>query len=139
MARHKFDPPKHLCVTDVTFSGVGTTIKLNWAKNLPRRDQTHAVRVSLLKARIHVCPTRALTRAIQETPGGVSVPLINIEGVPLTEKDKRLRLVMIMRLMGIGKVGFTLHGFRRTGATLALGQEVPLDIIKAHGAWSLEL
>ena len=110
-------------------SGVGATIKLNWAKNLQHRDQTHVVRVPLLKARIHVCPTRALTRAIQETQGGVSVPLINIEGVPLTEKDIRLRLMMIMRLMRIGKEGFTFHGFRRTGATLALGHEVPLDII----------
>ena len=68
---------------------------------------------------------------------GVNVPLINIVGVPLTEKDTRQHLATIMRLMGIGYEGFMFHGFHRTGATIALGQQVPLDIIKAPRALAI--
>ena len=65
-----------------------------------------------------------------------NTPLIFIKGIPLTERKVHGRLEVILKKMGLRKCGFSFHAFRGMGATLAFGEEVPLQAIRAHGAWA---
>ena len=130
-----FDPKKQLVQGDMKFAASGAVLLIKWAKNLQRSDQYHEVRVPVLSAHLEACPTRALVELVQREPGIPASPLVRWKGVTLTEGQIRSRLKRILVIMGLQDAGLSFHAFRRTGVTLAFGSEVPMDNIKAHGAW----
>ena len=135
----KFNPQKQISVGDVELHSNGAAITLRWAKNLQKFDKTHVVRVPWLVTRPHMCPCRALVETIKYTGGKAKISFVNIGGAPLTERMVRQRLANILRLMGLTSRSFTFHGLRRTGATMEIRQQVPLAVIKAHGAWASDV
>ena len=131
-----FVPCKQLSLRDVALSRQGATITLRWAKNLQRHNQTHVVKVPFLPTKPFMCPTHILFELAKRSSSNGLTPLVNIQGRPLTERKIRQHLAEIMRLMGLSARAFTFHDYRRTEATMAFSQHVPLDVIKTHGAWA---
>ena len=130
-----FDPNKQLVCSDVKFTPQGATLIIKWAKNLQRSDQYHEVRVPSLGARQDSCPTTLLMNLLRREPGIAGSPLIRWKGVTLTESHIRTRLKRVLRVMDLQDSELMFHTCRRTGVSLAFGLSVPMDNIKAHGAW----
>ena len=48
----------------------------------------------------------------------------------------RARMAQILVRMNLAQTGLSFHAFRRTGVTLAFANKVPMQAIRAHGAWA---
>ena len=57
---------------------------------------------------------------------------------PLTDTKVRKCLKAINVSLGLNPHFFTIHSFRRSGATFAYNSHVPIQQIKLHGTWSSE-
>ena len=42
----------------------------------------------------------------------------------------------ILVRMNMSQAGLSFHALRRTGMTLAFANQVPMEAIRAHGAWA---
>ena len=130
-----FDGKRHLTRADITFDSAGAMVFLKWAKNLQRADQFHQVRVPKIDTKPHLCPIRALADILRQEPGLPESPLIVWKARLITEAQVRQRLDKIVTLMGLRSVGLSFHALRSLAVTLAFGTNVPLQHIRAHGAW----
>ena len=123
-----FDINKHLVMRDVQLLSDGLLVHLKWTKNLQRSDQFHVVKVPRLSDRLAMCPVMAYLKRKHSAIGPTSIPL--------TERNLGMRMAVILTRMKLRNAGLTFHAFRRTGVTISFGQNVPLQAIRAHGAWA---
>ena len=130
-----FDSDRQLTMGDINRERQFLVIHLKWAKNLQRTDQFHIVRVPRLPNRPYMCPVRLFELVLHTRPLLVGAPLLMRCGEGLTEGMLRNRMSLILGRMGLAKEGITFHAFRRTGVTMAFANQVPLQAIRARGAW----
>ena len=57
----------------------------------------------------------------------------------LTESHLCKTLGTILRMLGIPLEGHSYHAFQGSGASLAFNQQVPIESIESHGAWSSDV
>ena len=130
-----FDGEKQLTMADIRLQQDALVINLKWAKNLQRTDQHHIIKVPRLPNRHAMCPVMAFLRRRHPTDTPSS-PLIAARQGPLTEKRLRERMALVLARMKLSNEGLTFHSFRRTGVTITFSNNVPLQAIRAHGAWA---
>ena len=87
-----------------------------------------------------LCPARALKTCLALVPGGSKAPLLQFKlfqsWIPLTDSRVRRHLRNILTLIGADPSLITFHSLRRSGATLAFNNNVPLQHIQRHGTWT---
>ena len=54
----------------------------------------------------------------------------------MTDSRIRKTLSKLNQKLGLTKIFYTFHAFRRSGATLAYKAHVPIQGIKDHGTWT---
>ena len=88
---------------------------------------------------VKICPVNALQVMIQTMNLVHSDPLFMIHEKGhrkiLTAFKVRNVLAQAVRQMGLHPQEFGFHAFRRSGASLAFNENVPLEYIKVHGHW----
>ena len=132
-----FDPSRQLAGGDVIFSDLGATIVVKWSKTIQNRKDICTIAIPALGQSI-LCPARALRILFAETPGHSNSPLFLISRlhgtVPLTDSVARKHLKTVSQSLGFQPY-IKFHDFRRSGATWAFYQGVPLHHIMHHGSW----
>ena len=86
-----------------------------------------------------ICPVAALSDMLCVLPPAPpSAPLFLLPGVkmvPLSRSRATSVLRCLLNSLGVQASCFTLHSFRKGGATLAFAAGMDLDLIKALGTW----
>jgi integrase len=139
-SRADYDPTRHTRRSDVTFTPSGLILDIKWTKTIQKRG--HPVRIPLPRIPGSIlCPTRAFRTMQLHVPATrTNTPLLvmkNTEGhvVMVTTHNLQQGLCKLVTALGLPPSTYTLHSFRRGGATLAFGAGIPLDLIKGHGTW----
>ena len=71
------------------------------------------------------------------TQGGYAgALLIILAGALMTERALCVRMMVILSRMNLFHAGLSFHTLCRTGVTLAFANRVPVQTIRAHGAWA---
>ena len=111
---------------------------LKWSKTMQTRDKAKVITLPRLDS--DICPYRALKGVFQMYQPGGNDPLFQIQvGANFqVVSDSRVRkmLAMLTEAMGFPKTYFIFHTFRRSGATLAYKNRVPIEDIQQHGTWT---
>ena len=104
---------------------------------IQNRKDIHTIAIPSL-GQSPLCPSRALQALLAVTPGHNNSPLFTWSTkrgiVPLTDSVARKHLKQVSQLLGFHP-HFKFHDFRRSGATWAFHQGVPLHHIMHHGTW----
>ena len=127
-----FDPSRQLARGDIIFSELRATIVVKWSKTIQNRKDIHTIAIT----------SQALQALLVVTPGHNNSPLFTLSTkcgtVPLTDSVARKHLKEVSQLLGFHP-HFKFHDFRRSGATWAFHQGVPLHHIMHHGSWQSEV
>ncbi|MEW8547236.1 MAG: hypothetical protein AB2693_27310 [Candidatus Thiodiazotropha sp.] len=134
-----FDPKKHLCASDVSFTPDGMVLLVRWSKVIQFQERTLQIPLPRIPNSAF-CPSNALLGLLFEHPHENSpVPLFRYrEGsscLPLTQTSFTKRLHEVLTLSGLPFDRYSNHSFRRGGAMFALNCGLPVDLIKLQGDW----
>ena len=133
-----FNHTKHLAQGDIIFTKSHVIVLLKWTKTMQLNNQIKLLKLPYLHNEL--CPARALKTCLALVPGGSNAPLLQFKlfqnWIPLTDSRVRRHLRNILSLLGYHPSFITFHSFRRSGATLAFNNNVPLQDIQRHGTWT---
>ena len=132
-----FDPTRQLARGDVIFTYHGANVIVKWSKTIQNRTDIHTIPIPILGDSI-LCPYKAVRQLLLHIPGSSNSPLFVIPRshglVPLTDSVARRHLHAISQKLKVSPP-LKFHDFRRSGATWAFQNGVPLQDIMFHGTW----
>ena len=132
-----FDPTRQLARGDVIFTDHGANVIVKWSKTIQNRTDIHTIPIPILGDSI-LCPYKAVRQLLLHIPGSSNSPLFVIPRshglVPLTDSVARRHLHAISQKLKVSPP-LKFHDFRRSGATWAFQNGVPLQDIMFHGTW----
>ena len=132
-----FDPSRQLARGDIILTDQGANVLVKWSKTIQNRSDIHTIPIPVLGDSI-LCPCNAVTCLLNHTSGTSNTPLFSIPRshgpVPLTDSVARRHLHSISTKLHIAPP-LKFHDFRRSGATWAFHNGVPLQHIMHHGTW----
>ena len=135
----QFSPLKHLTPGDLFFKKDSAVILLKWSKTLQFNNQVKLLHIPILNN--HLCPVAALKNVLHLTPHSKNSPLFQYRTqsawVPVTDNQVRANLKIILQKLDLSPTYVTFYSFRRSGATFAFHNNVPLLAIKNQGTWTL--
>ena len=128
-----FSPLKHLTPADIFFKQDTAVILIKWSKTLQLNNQIKLLHIPCLNNAL--CPVRALKNVLKITPHSNNSPLFQFRSssgawAPMTDNQVRSNLKMILKNLNLPSAHVTFHRFRRSGATFAFHNNVPLQAIK---------
>ena len=135
-----YDATRHTRRTDVTLTPSGLVIAIKWTKTLQKRGRPVKIPLPRIPGS-SLCPTQAFSTMRRLIPTSQpNTPLLvmnNNKGrlVLVTTHHLQQGLSKLITALGLQPSMYTLHSFRRGGATLAYQSGIPLDLIKGHGTW----
>ena len=128
-----FSPLKHLARGDIIFKPGKILVLVKWSKTMQNNNQVKLISVPRI-AGSPLCPVRAISNLLTLTPKGSNLPLFqykqNSIWTPLTDTKVRRHFSLILSRLGLQGSGYTLHTFRRSGATFAFNNNVDLQNIQ---------
>ena len=101
------------------------------------RSDSFWVRLPILENQL-LCPTRALFQLLNSRCIPQHYPLFAQKITPhkqVTDTLIRSILKQILNILSVDHTPLGFHAFRRSGATLAFDNHIPLQNIMAHGQW----
>ena len=135
---HSFDLTRQLARGDFIMQVQGGLLLIKWSKTIQNCRDTVTLPLPFLGSPPPLCPITALTTMIHVFPGEPNDPLFLLHCkhglVPLTDSVARKHLKLLSQALEIAPP-LTFHAFRRTGASWAFHNGVPLEFIKKHGTW----
>ena len=133
-----FCPLKQLTAEDIFFREKSALILVKWSKTLQFNNKVKLLHIPFLNNLL--CPVSAIKNLLAITPASKNSPLFKIkhqsQWVPLTDNQIRQNLKAILKNLNLPTSYITFHSFRRSGATFAFNNHVPLQAIKNHGTWT---
>ena len=133
-----FDPAKHLTREDIFFQDKKAIILVKWSKTIQITSSAKLIHIPILNN--DICPVRALRHLMALVPTATNSPLFQYKTAigwqPLTDSRVRAHLASILKSLGLDRSFISFHTFRRSGATFAFNNNVPLQQIKQHGTWT---
>ena len=134
----QFDQTRHMARADIFFESPGYIILLKWTKTM-QYGKTTLLPVPQINHR-H-CPVKAMVAMLNDQPTSkdTKVPLFIVPDtnfVPLTSKYLSEALQIMLNALNIQEKLYSLHSFRRGGATAAFHAGVNFTQIKRHGTWA---
>ena len=135
----KFDAQKHLARGDVIVSDASATLILKWSKTIQKPGEYKCFGLPNL-GKSKLCPVSAYVNMCNLFPLHADAPMFCVpQGtgyVSLSEAKVRKVLASVLASLGIDNTGLTFHTFRRSGASFAFQNNVPVHEIKKHGTWA---
>ena len=136
---NSFDESRQLARGDVFFLAEGAKVLVKWSKTSQTRDKVVFLRLPSLGLS-PLCPVLALKNVLSLVPGCNSDPLFQVKDahswLPLTMPKMRRHFSVLLSRLSLSGRGFSMHSFRRSGASLAFSNNVQLQNIQAHGTWT---
>ena len=130
-----FDLTKHLCRGDFICHGSSAVLLIKWSKTLQTSQSGTFITLPNLGAS-PLCPIKALKNMITHSPLPPNFPMFLTSLGVVTQSQIRSHLTKVLSLLNLDHSHFTFHTFRRSGATLAFNNNVPIQQIKRQGTWS---
>ena len=138
-SKANFSPSMHLLRQDVVFHPPGCHLRIKWSKTNQTRRNVHWLQLPYLNSHTDICPVRAIYALLKSRPLAKNAPLFaDPTGTPILDTIIRDTLRKILQCIGIPTQGHSFHTFRRSGATWAFDNNVPLEHIMHHGSWHSE-
>ena len=134
--RTGFDPSRHLTRDDARFVRGGVALRVRWSKTRQAPDERRWLLVPELPGS-HLDPVTLLKEYLQVEPTvDPRQPLFSLPRArPLTSERLAREFDQLVRAARLPEAGYTLHSFRRGGASLAKRFGASLEDIKRHGTW----
>ena len=131
-----FHQDKHILRQDVTFSPDRAYLLIKWTKTHQGYRPYHVVQLPTIQ-NLYLCPVRAIAALLNSCSLPPSALLFanNSPHAQVTDTHIRDALKVILHAKGIPTTGHGFHTFRRSRATLALCNNIPLQNIMAHRLW----
>ena len=137
-SKNSFSPLKHLTPQDIFFKQDSAIVLIKWSKTLQFNNQVKLLHIPVLNN--HLCPVTAIRNVMALSPQGSNVPLFqyktHLGWAPVTDNQVRANLRNILLSLNLSSSHVTFHSFRRSGATFAFNNNVPLQAIKHQGTWT---
>ena len=133
----QFSKDRHFLRQDLMFHPPGAHLLVKWAKNLQDSNSFHIVQLPMVD-NFFLCPVKALQTLLRSRPLPPHAPLFAQSRPPyhqIIDTQVRDALRSILASLNISPTGHGFHTFRRSGATFAFDNNVPLQNIMAHGLW----
>ena len=135
----EFDGTRHFTGGDIFFRNKEVQLLLKWSKTMQYRNEYRMISLPRLGAST-ICPYQALKDIIALYSPGNNSPLFQIRATQgwqvLTDSRVRKVLAKINQKLRLPSNFYTFHSFRRSGASLAYGIDIPVKEIKEHGTWA---
>lgn len=135
-ASHTFDNKKHLARGDVFFHHPGMIILIKWSKTL-QHGKYALLPVPRMPMHPH-CPVSAFKKMFKAIPANSNQPLFILPppaSHTLTVSYLREALKILLSALKVDSSLYSLHSFRRGGATTAYNAGVNFAKVKDHGTW----
>jgi integrase len=131
-----YDFTRHLSIADIFFSPPGAILLIKWTKTI---QYGRHVLLPIPQFTHRHCPVRALRRMMathpqQKTGNSPLFQMPNTNCTAMSSKFLADALKVILTSLGVPNI-FTLHSFRRGGATAAYEAGVDHTKIKRQGIW----
>ena len=130
-----FSPTKQLTPEDIFFKPDSAVVLVQWSKTLQFNSQVKLLHIPLLNNSF--CPVTAIKNVINIVPTHRNSPLFQFKTLgqqpPMTDNQVRSNLENMLQKLHFPSSHITFHSFRRSGATLAFNNNVPMQAIKQHG------
>ena len=134
---HQFYKDNHFLRQDLIFQPPGAHLLVKWAKNLQDCNSSHIIQIPTVD-NFFLSPVRALQTLLQSRPLPPQAPLF-AQAVPpyrqVIDTQVRDALRSILDILNISPSGHGFHTFRRSGATFAFDNNIPLQ--NNNGTWPL--
>lgn len=131
-----FDRSRHTCREDVVIEPPGLIVTLRWSKTMQNGTTTANVPVPAIPG--HTCdPVLAYQQMLAAIPTRrPNEPLLmHMDRSPVTTRTLARTLKSILLALGVAASHYSLHSFRRGGATASFRAGVDCMNIKRHGTW----
>ena len=138
-----FNASKHLRRLDFHFSPLnvngGLVLNIRWSKTIQTKDRVLQCALPMLLGH-PLCPVTAITHAFRITQGAPgSGPAFMLPSGskfhPLLYSSFNVKLKGLLKALAFDPSRYSGHSFRRGGASWALMQGLPGEIIKLLGDW----
>ncbi len=131
-----FDITRHLTRADVRVAAPGLVIHLKWSKTLQQAMQPRSIPIISIKDS-PIDPVTAFTDMCRLIPADRDAPLLLLPGNrPLTVPKLRGAFNVMLQQLGLSTKQFSLHSFRRGGATTCHLNGASFIDIKRQGQWA---
>ena len=136
----QFDKKRHLCRGDIFVVEDGLRLLIKWSKTNQARERTPLIPLQAMPGH-PLCPKQAFLDMVAAVPASDNSPLFAIPGkkpgqiLPFTTTQLSVKFKAVIASLGLDPARYSIHSFRRGGATLAF--ECGLDplLIKSQGDW----
>ena len=120
------------------FSSTETIVLIKLSKAIQFRDRVVTIRVPFLPGS-SPCPVTALKAMIARVPGSDNDTFLATHThdsvLPLTDSMVIKHLKRVFVLLGLQNDGYIVYTFRRSGASWAYNDGVPMEAMKSQGTW----
>jgi hypothetical protein len=140
-SRAAFDARRHTCRGDVFVHPPGLVLLLKWSKTLQTHQKMPLIPLPAIPGH-PLCPVQAYHEMLDISPSqSPNDPLLQLpttDGAPrpLTTTQLRNAFNTIMDCLGYSPAAYSLHSFRRGGATAAYRAGADFLSVKRHGTWT---
>lgn len=144
LSSNSFNPSRHLTRGDILISPKGAQdgvfARVKWSKTIQFKDRIVLSPLPLLNDH-PLCPVSALITALEVFPNSpLSAPLFLVpdksaSATPLLYRQFINYLHTKLTSLGFQAKSYSGHSFRRGGASWALAQGIPKELIKVLGDW----
>lgn len=133
-----YDHTRHLARADIFMADPGYVVLIKWSKTL--QTGQHAL-IPVPQIQHRHCPVQALTAMLRTQPESTDqqLPLFiapNTNNRPMTSRYMSDALRIMLSALNIQPNIYSLHSFRRGGATAAYQAGVNYAQVKSHGTWA---
>lgn len=138
-----FSPSKHLCRGDLSISSPNLPpailVVCRWTKTIQFRERTLTCPLPFLPGH-PLCPATALAQALRLSVSAPSASpalmyKLNNNWCPMLYKPFLHKLKSLLQTITGDSASFAAHSFRRGGASWALQQGIPGEVIRVLGDW----
>ncbi len=138
-----FDARRHLCRKDLTLdrnpSAPGILVTSRWSKTIQFFERRLQTPLPFLPGH-PLCPTTAVSACLaalpNQPPDSPAIAFASATGpAPLLYNAFLTRLRQVLRPLPEGAKDYAAHSFRRGGASWALQQGIPGEVIRVMGDW----
>ena len=135
-SRTGFDPSRHSTRGDVTLSPPGLVVQLKWSKTHQAPGTPALVPIASVPGQ-RTDPVAAYTSMLRAVPTrSPADPLLTLPSRrPVTSRYLQRALRCILTALGLHAHAYSLHSFRRGGATTAFREGADFIDVKRHGLW----
>jgi hypothetical protein len=130
---NSFDASRHTTRSDICIQPPGLVIRLKWSKTHQAPGSPALIPVPAIPGH-PLDPVATYTRMITASP--TRPPLLTMpDGRPVTVKQLRRALRVILTALGYPAASYSLHSLRRGGATASVRAGADFIHVKRHGTW----